>query len=310
MLRVFKMETKVFQLLSAVKFIFKDIKQWDFLSQTINTTVAKLQRIFCSLAALHSSGTETQTRAPLTEMLGGSVSIILHLSSLISTLAATNAFPQAKTRARHFPLHASLPRRRLQLSQDSPPVRLSRKCQSCSRVSQLCGSQAQVLRSESGTWPHGANRKGQILPSLTLRHSTTRRNLHVNNVQKKCVSRPLSLKTQNTRVWIPSTSVFTEGLLEVCCGMSFFHPRSWSTGHCHCVAVSPFSWQTDFLLERHYYLTGSTHPATDLFYFCSWQSTATLGNVSFLIWLSPSGHFSKLTPCSSLSKHRISWKAL
>lgn len=118
-----------------------------------------------------------------------------------------------------------------------------RKCQSYSCISQRTAVR-QVFHCESSTQPHWANRKGQILLSVTLGHCTARRNLHVNNLGEKCVSRHLSLKTEKMLVWILSSYIFTEGFWAggLCCGMGFFNPESWSTGHCHYVAVSPFSW--------------------------------------------------------------------
>lgn len=202
----------------------------------------------------------------------------------------------------------------LQLSQDSPPIPKRKGNAKATLAYHSCTALRQVFHWESSTWPQWANRKGQILLSLPWGIPPQGGICMWITLEKKCVSRHLSLKTKKKCCCEFCHLIFSLtgfwGWVMLWDFFFFFYSQSWSTGHCHYVAVSPFSWQTDFLLERHYYLTGSTHPATDLFYFCSWQRTATIGNVSFLIWASPSEHFSKLTLHSSLSKHRISWKDL
>lgn len=84
----------------------------------------------------------------------------------------------------------------LQLSQDSPPIPKRKGNAKATLAYHSCTALRQVFHWESSTWPQWANRKGQILLSLPWGIPPQGGICMWITLEKKCVSRHLSLKTK------------------------------------------------------------------------------------------------------------------
>lgn len=78
-----------------------------------------------------------------------------------------------------------------------------------------CTALRQVFHWESSPWPQWANRKGQILLSLPWGIPPQGGICMWITLEKKCVSRHLSLKTKKMLLWILSSYIFIDGFLGV-----------------------------------------------------------------------------------------------